>query len=258
MEDRLFKAISLGNTLEVKQILRQNPNIDVNRRNRKGRTPLHEACLLGPPSIVSLLLARPDINVNIPMTNGESPFWVTCMFGRTESARLLLRDSRIKTLNSSDSQGYTALKWASFGGHIGVVESWIASGKEIDLGTPGDFKTDAIGEAKRKGHVSLAILLENFRETPEDSRHEVRARTGWYVAPAAEVFALMVFTSDGLLGLRQRHLNSAVSKFFSIASQLPMELQMVLCYRLVGSRKCNIPVKDCEVAFKKLAKKLIR
>ena len=43
---------------------------------------------------------------------------------------------------------------------------------------------------------------------------------------------------------------------FSIASQLPLELQMVLCHRLMGSAKEIIPGQDSEVAFKNLAMSL--
>ena len=46
------------------------------------------------------------------------------------------------------------------------------------------------------------------------------------------------------------------ARFFTIARQLPLELQMVLCYRVVGSAKEIIPGKDSEVAFKSLAKSL--
>ena len=56
---------------------------------------------------------------------------------------------------------------------------------------------------------------------------------------AAECFALMVMLCDGLLAIRRR---VAIKKrppnrarFFRIASQLPLELQMVMCRRIVGS-----------------------
>jgi len=49
---------------------------------------------------------------------------------------------------------------------------------------------------------------------------------------------------------------SPAARFFSIASQLPLDLQMVLCRRLVESAKEIIPGKDSEVAFKSLARRL--
>jgi len=72
---------------------------------------------------------------------------------------------------------------------------------------------------------------------------------------AAEMFALVVFVSDGLLQINDTT-PSPAARFFSIAAQLPLELQMVLCFRQVGSTKEIIPGKESEVAFKELAKKL--
>jgi len=65
----------------------------------------------------------------------------------------------------------------------------------------------------------------------------------------------VVFVSDGLLKIEDTGASPA-ARFFSIASQLPVELQIVLCYRQVGSAKEIIPGNDSEVAFKELARKL--
>jgi len=45
------------------------------------------------------------------------------------------------------------------------------------------------------------------------------------------------------------------TRFFRILAQLPLELQMIPCYRLVGSAKDVIRGKNSEVAFKALAPK---
>jgi len=77
------------------------------------------------------------------------------------------------------------------------------------------------------------------------------------IDPAAEMFALVVFVSDGLLQINSTTTPSPAARFFSIAAQLPLELQMVLCYRIVRSGKEIIPGKESEAAFKELAKSLL-
>jgi len=58
---------------------------------------------------------------------------------------------------------------------------------------------------------------------------------GWYDELAAEVFALIVFLSDGLLEIRiENEANRAPARFFRIARKLPLELQMLLCSRVAG------------------------
>ena len=79
-------------------------------------------------------------------------------------------------------------------------------------------------------------------------------------ALAAEIFALTVFLCDELLHLKPTLATTAATdtlRFFSIISKLPMELQMILCHRVVGSMKQNILLKDSEAAFKSLARILL-
>jgi len=102
----------------------------------------------------------------------------------------------------------------------------------------------------------VATLLERFKENPVETRHRVRLELGLVDELAAEMFALVVFVSDGLLQIRDTASSPPAARFFSIARRLPLELQMVLCYHVVGSDKEIIPGKDSEVAFKKLARRL--
>ena len=69
------------------------------------------------------------------------------------------------------------------------------------------------------------------------------------------MFALVVFVSDGLLEIKDT--TTTAARFFSIARRLPLELQMMLCHRVVGSAKEIISGKDSEVAFKELARRLL-
>jgi len=126
----------------------------------------------------------------------------------------------------------------------------------MDLGKPGDDKTDVIGVAKMYGRTELVTLLERFKENPEDTRHAMRVELGWYDEPAAEMFALVVFVSDGLLQVQDTKITTPAARFFYIAAQLPLELQMVLCHRVVGSDKEIISGKDSEMPFKSLTNRI--
>jgi len=87
----------------------------------------------------------------------------------------------------------------------------------------------------------------------------MRLEIGWYDDLAAEMFALVVFVSDGLLRTKATGVKAGAkrTRFFNIASSLPLELQMMLCYRVVGSAKENIQGRDSEAAFKSLAERLM-
>jgi len=135
--------------------------------------------------------------------------------------------------------------------------------KGMSLGEPGDEKTDAIWAAKKtesrydehqkKVKAEIAALLERFRDDPSGTRSEVRRELGCQDKLAAEVFAIVVFVSDELLQLIERSTLPA-ARFVNIVIRLPLELQMVVCYRVVGSAKDIVPEMESEAAFKNLAK----
>ena len=123
----------------------------------------------------------------------------------------------------------------SSGGGSHLEGRWISGNRDIR-------KTDAIGVAKRLGKTEVVTLLERFKSDAVQTRHAMRVELGWYDEAAAEMFALVVFVSDGLLQINDTT-PSPAARFFNIARQLPLELQMVLCHRVVGSAKDIIPGK---------------
>ena len=87
-----------------------------------------------------------------------------------------------------------------YGDHLDTIKWWIASGREMDLGKPGDVdETDAIGGAKWYGETEVVALLRKFKSDSAQTRHAVRVELGLVDELAAEMFALVVFVSDGLL-----------------------------------------------------------
>ena len=127
----------------------------------------------------------------------------------------------------------------------------------MDLGTPGDVeKTDVIYGAMKWGKTEVARLLERVKKNPVKTRHAMRVELGLLDDLAAEMFAVIVFVSDGLLQINDTT-PSAAARYFSIAKNLPLELQMLLCRRVVGSSKEIISGKESEVAFKELARDLL-
>jgi len=124
----------------------------------------------------------------------------------------------------------------------------------MDLGKPGDVdKTDAIEVAKKRKKTEVVTLLERFQSDAAKTRYAMRVELGLLDDLAAEMFAMVVFVSDGLLQTKDTT-PSPAARFFSIAAQLPLELQMVLCYRVMGSNKELILGKEREAAFRELAR----
>ena len=238
-----------------------NQSLDVNwaieeeAGDDNGYTALHQASLRNCDTIAAILLAHPAIDLNQQNAAGESPFFLACFMGSTSCVRLLLKDSRVD-VNIPGNSGCHPFQNPAMQGYGETIKWYIASGREINQDEVEDVLSDAIAIATENGEAEVTTLLEKFKENPEDIRHRMRMELGWYDEAAAEVLALVVFASDGFLEIKGVATTN-VTRYFGIARQLPLELQMVLCYHAVGlPSKDVIPGKKREVAFKDLANRL--
>jgi len=260
MELQLWRAAQDGEVGRVMEILGSG-GVDVNWRNDSdfGNTALHMACWNGHDAIVALLLAHPDIRVNQRTEVGEIPFMAACCGGNTTSIWLLLRDLRVQP-NECDLEGYSPLWWAAYYGQIDLIKWWIASRREVILDM-GSANSDALAEARNEGKLEVASLLERFQAAPGDTRRGIRQELGLYDVLAADLFAIALFWCDDLLRITEttRGEDSLMraKRFLRITKRLPMELQMLLCYRIVGSMRSNIPLFEREAAFRDLARRLL-
>ena len=261
----LHEFCSSGNTSEVVSLLRDHPNLNVNWTNEITWSALHYASFHGHSDIVKLLLAHTpaSVNPNIKGWNGQTAFSLACQTGHLETAGLLLGDPRVE-ITLEDGLGCTPLWYASANGKTKVMKWLMASGRDLgDLNQTGNYhgvQYTALEIAQERKKFRLTALLERFMANSAQTRHEIRAELGFPDELAAEVFALIVFLCDELLHLTPAHTltNPGATRFFTIASKLPMELQMVLCHRGVGSMKQNIVSKDSEAAFKALTRTLLQ
>jgi len=178
----MLAAVQNGDAKKLAEQIRQNPGFKVNMDHGNGNTLLHYACREDSSSaVIPLLLAHPDIDVNVKNGSGSTLFYLACI-GSTSCAREMLKDSRVK-VNEPHRDGYTPLWWAASNGHLDIIKWWIASGREMDLGKPGDVdKKDAVGMAKKNGKTEVVTLLERFKKDAAKTRSEVRKELGTMVS----------------------------------------------------------------------------
>ena len=169
----------------------------------------------------------------------------------------------------AEENGSSPLWWAAHKGRHEVIKRLMASGRDLgDLNLKGKDtvfnSSTAIEIARERHHPEVVLLLERFMADPELSRHQIRVKLGVQDEQAADLFALTVFLCDNLLQYRPVLMDvpptaaaAAAVWFFTIARRLPMELQMILCHRVVGSPKDRVLSKDSEAAFKGLARILL-
>ena len=180
MEKAFFDAAKGGRVEEVKSILRKNLSLNVNWKYEvvNAMTALVAACGNGHDSVVSILLAHPDIDPNSKHKDGDTPFFIACWNGNLSCVRLLLQDQRVM-VNEPNNDGRIPLWVAAINGRHDMIKLWIVSGREMNLGKPGDvYTTDAIGAATSHKNTAVVSLLENVKSDPTKTRSEVRLELG--------------------------------------------------------------------------------
>lgn len=176
MEERLVEEARDGKVESVRDLLADNPAIDVNWSAPNGKTALFWASMKDHDSVVSLLLRHRGIKVNLQMGSAnETSFFVACKSGSAQAVKVLLEDAAVN-VDLPDEWGLTPLVAAIDEGHVNVVMSWIASGRKMDLGKPGDESTDAIGRAEKNAEQEpgLLTLLLRFKVNPAQTREDVK------------------------------------------------------------------------------------
>lgn len=268
--EHLLLLVRTGGPSALQKLLFGASPIDVNQRDHAGRTLLHLVCQGDRVDMLSVLLGHPDIDLNLRDAEGCSAFFVACSEGSTACARKLLEDKRVEiTLPSHDSS--TPLQQAASLGHVDIIRWWIASGRDLELGGGGgevdgrSSHKDALKAAreveywhsdlKRERKAEVVRLLERFQENPGRTREEVRGGLGFFEEKAAALFAQVVFVCDRLAVVSPAA-PASTSRFFDIACQLPMEIQMLLCFRAVGSCRDNITSRETDKACRVLVKSL--
>jgi len=276
MENELYQAVCAGDFPAVAALLEQHPNLNVNwgYKSNFDSTSLHIACNRGHADMVKLLLAHRDIDVNRMNKGGSTPLIWACTGGFQSTVRLMLEDPRVQ-VNLTNSDKVTAARLMAQDGQTEVM-GWLLAlrGDQIDLTSK---------SRPRRGRPidgaycpEMNTLLENFRADPVQTRHELRLKMGLAEALSAEFFALIIFLCDGLLrtittttsasstsasaststSTSTATATATAIRFFAIVQKLPMELQMILCHRMVGSKKEIVLSKDSEAAFKRLGSAL--
>ena len=208
-----------------------------------------------------------------PRNNEATPFLIACQEGHKEVVLLLLDDPRIDSNKPAYDQS-TPLWIASQNGHLVVVQHLLASGREIDterrsaynnktaaehgrrIVPRGPDDTDEDYYRKKTNGPLCADLIDEYEREPEHLHvfHRLRRQPGLREYFIGHLFALVVFHSDSFVVINERTAHSYTRRFFRITSQLPLDLQMVLCNRIFGSPRDIILSRDSEPGFQLLAR----
>ena len=219
-EMQLYFSVRRKRALRVSELLDQFPNLDL-AWEWKGQSTASVLLKGDDSEIIGMLASLPGFNINGRVdSSGDSLFGLALLFRAIKSVKLFLRNPNVNV----NSDKIELLAFVS----PDLVELLVASGRQL-------------------------AGMEKIFPDPLSTCISVRKKMG-LPGLHADLFVSVVFLSDEFCLVRIPPDNpslefSNASRFFRIAAQLPMELQMVLCHKVYESTGTNITSRETESAF---------
>ncbi|XP_067562854.1 ankyrin repeat and SAM domain-containing protein 3 isoform X2 [Pseudorca crassidens] len=189
----LHTAASIGQYEVVKECV-QRRELDLNKKNGGGWTPLMYASYIGHDTIVHLLLEA-GVSVNVPTPEGQTPLMLASSCGNESIAYFLLQQGA--ELEMKDIQGWTALFHCTSAGHQQMVKFLLDSGANANVREP-VYGFTPLMEAAAAGHE---IIVQYFLN------HGVKVDTRDHSGATARMLAKQ-YGHMKIVGLIDAHLPS--------------------------------------------------
>ncbi|XP_014444672.1 ankyrin repeat and SAM domain-containing protein 3 isoform X2 [Tupaia chinensis] len=151
----LHTAASIGQYEVVKECVQRE--LDLNKKNGGGWTPLMYASYIGHDTIVHLLLEA-GVSVNVPTPEGQTPLMLASSCGNESIAYFLLQQGA--ELEMRDLHGWTALFHCTSAGHQQMVRFLLDSGADANAREP-LYGFTPLMEAAVAGHEIIVQCFLN-------------------------------------------------------------------------------------------------
>jgi hypothetical protein len=122
-----------GHTAAVNTLLEMGAKVDVDAKDKSGRTPLSWAAGMGHEAVVELLFGTGKVDIDAKDTFGRTPLSWAAGMGREAVVEVLLGTGKVD-IDAKDKSGRTPLSWAARLGYEAVVELLLGTGK-VDVNT---------------------------------------------------------------------------------------------------------------------------
>ncbi|KAF5120440.1 Ankyrin repeat, PH and SEC7 domain containing protein secG [Metarhizium anisopliae] len=151
-----------GDQVIILAFLLSSDKVDVDSKDKTGRTPLSRAAEKGHEAVVKLLLETGRVNLEAKDKYGWTPLSWAAQNGHETVVMLLLETNRVD-VEAKDTSGRTPLSWAAQNGHEAVVMLLLETGR-ANVEAEDEYGWTPLSWAVQNGHEAVVkLLLETNR-----------------------------------------------------------------------------------------------
>jgi ankyrin repeat protein len=163
----IFDAIKTNDIKRVEKILK-NKSFNINKANKFGNTPLHDACYDDNLEIVALLLASgAQKSIYIAKDTFWSPLLWACYNNNLEIVKLLLNDAYLQLgesgtkeyINRTDKDCLNVLSWACENNNLEIVKLLLKYGAHESINKSDKYDATPFLISCNKNNLEMAKLL---------------------------------------------------------------------------------------------------
>jgi len=206
----------------------------------------------------------------------EQQFWNAAHAGDLELVKTLAADTTLD-VNWQDPRYFlTHLSVACWGGQVSVVE-FLFKQPKVDVNKPNNNECTPFYVACHKSHKEVVSLLLVDKRIDVNKPNKMGTSPFFYACLVGYAELVKLLVADKRIDINKPNNNTSTSlwiasqnghlsivqlmlasgqevRFFEMAQELPLELQMVLCNRAFGAGEDIVLTKDSESAFKRLGR----
>ncbi len=150
-EEKLFKAITEGDTLTVIKLVNKDPNLKKIRNNMHGRSPLEYAIDIEQFDVIEVLREK-----GASHSINKEEFFKAVKEGDFRKVRRFIAFGA--DVNEKDNNGWKPLYLASIGGHAATARLLIDKGADVNA-NDNEYRVSPLHSATVKGHKPIIKIL---------------------------------------------------------------------------------------------------
>jgi hypothetical protein len=152
-------SLAAGNGHEaVVKLLIETGKVDVDSKDKYGQTPLSWAASNGHEAVVKLLVETGKVDVDLKDKYGQTPLSWAAESGYEAVVKLLVETGKVD-VDLKDKYGQTPLSWAASNGYEAVIKLLVETGK-VDVDLKDKRGWTPLWWAVGRGHKAVVKLLQ--------------------------------------------------------------------------------------------------